>query len=171
MSSLVFPIAAESDLINLKSTFPRLRFWDTSGWKFKCVERKTQKGTKKRRKSGDGSDEVEGDDIEDDGGANDRLPFNEGDFKKALKIIQQVPVVLPISCVITSDMRDRCGPEAVNVDATFMVLNAGSREFIGIRDRRLQRLYLSPLIDLDDPHSLPAGYFKIHTGPTDCSTP
>ncbi len=54
--------------------------------------------------------------------------------------------------------------EAVNVDATFMVLNAGSREFIGIRDRRLQRLYLSPLIDLDDPHSLPAGYFKIHTG-------
>ncbi len=45
-----------------------------------------------------------------------------------------------------------------------MVLNAGSREFIGIRDRKLQRLYLSPLIDLDDPHSLPAGYFKIHTG-------
>ncbi|PBL01837.1 hypothetical protein ARMGADRAFT_230809 [Armillaria gallica] len=119
---------------------------DTSGWKFKCAERKTQKGTKKRRKSGDGSDEVEGDDTEDDGGANDRLPFNEGDFKKALKIIQQV------------------WAEAVNVDATFMVLNAGSREFIGIRDRKLQRLYLSPLIDLDDPRSLPAGYFKIHTG-------
>ncbi|KAK0226934.1 hypothetical protein EDD85DRAFT_153666 [Armillaria nabsnona] len=119
---------------------------DTSGWKFKCVERKTQKGTKKRRKPGDGSDEVEGDNIEDDGGANDRLPFNEGDFTKALKIIQQV------------------WAEAVNVDATFMVLNAGSREFIGIRDRKLQRLYLSPLIDLDDPCSLPAGYFKIHTG-------
>ncbi len=83
---------------------------DTSAWKFKRGERKTQKGTKKRRKSDDGSDEVEGDDIEDDGGANDRLPFNEGDFKKALKTIQQVPVVLPISCVITSDMRDRCGP-------------------------------------------------------------
>ncbi|PBL01857.1 hypothetical protein ARMGADRAFT_1071355 [Armillaria gallica] len=119
---------------------------DTSGWKFKCAERKAQKGTKKRRKSGDGSDEVEGDDIADDGGANDRLPFNEGDFKKALKIIQQV------------------WAEAVNVDATFMILNAGSREFIGIRDRKLQRLYLSPLIDLDDPRSLPAGYFKIHTG-------
>ncbi len=84
---------------------------DTSGWKFKCAERKTQKGTKKRRKSGDGSDEVEGDDIEDDGGANDRLPFNEGDFKKALKIIQQVPVILLIFCVITSDMRNRCGPK------------------------------------------------------------
>ncbi len=56
--------------------------------------------------------------------------------------------------------------EAVNVDATFMVLNAGSREFIGIRDRKLQRLYLSPLIDLGDPRSLPpaSGYFKIHTG-------
>ncbi|KAK0447981.1 hypothetical protein EV421DRAFT_1900645 [Armillaria borealis] len=119
---------------------------DTSGWKFKCGERKTQKGTKKRRISDDLSDEVEGDDTEDDGGANDRLPFNEGDFKKALKIIQQM------------------WAEAVNVDATFMVLNAGSREFIGIRDRKLQRLYLSPLIDLDDPSSLPAGYFKIHTG-------
>ncbi len=47
-----------------------------------------------------------------------------------------------------------------------MVLNAGSREFIGIRDRKLQRLYLSPLIDLGDPRSLPpaSGYFKIHTG-------
>ncbi|SJL01284.1 uncharacterized protein ARMOST_04602 [Armillaria ostoyae] len=123
---------------------------NSSGWKFKRAEIKTPKGTKKRRMSGDGSDEVEGDDTKDDGGANDdsvdRLPFNEGDFKKALKIIQQV------------------WAEAVNVDATFMVLNAGSREFIGIRDRKLQRLYLSPLIDLDDPHSLPAGYFKIHAG-------
>ncbi len=54
--------------------------------------------------------------------------------------------------------------EAVNVDATFMVLNAGSREFIGIRDRKSQRLYLSPLIDLDDPSSLLAGYFKVHAG-------
>ncbi|KAK0231444.1 hypothetical protein IW262DRAFT_1454455 [Armillaria fumosa] len=121
---------------------------DTSGWKFKCGGKKSPKGTKtqKRRKSGNESDEVEGGDIEDDGGANDRLPFNEGDFKKALKIIQQV------------------WAEAVNVDATFMVLNAGSREFIGIRDRKLQRLYLSPLIDLDDPGSLPVGYFKLHTG-------
>ncbi|KAK0498169.1 hypothetical protein EDD18DRAFT_79528 [Armillaria luteobubalina] len=119
---------------------------DTSRWKFKCAERKTPKGTKKRRKSGDESDEVEGGNVAGDGGTNDRLPFNEGDFKKALKIIQQV------------------WAEAVNVDATFMVLNAGRREFIGIRDRKLQRLYLSPLIDLDDPCSLPAGYFKIHTG-------
>ncbi|KAK0490413.1 hypothetical protein IW261DRAFT_1601273 [Armillaria novae-zelandiae] len=119
---------------------------DTSGWKFKCSERKSPKGTRKRRKSGDESDDVEEGNIEDDGGANDRLPFNEGDFKKALKIIQQV------------------WAEAVNVDATFVVLNAGRREFIGIRDRKLQRLYLSPLIDLDDPSSLPAGYFKIHTG-------
>ncbi|KAK0490396.1 hypothetical protein IW261DRAFT_11613 [Armillaria novae-zelandiae] len=119
---------------------------DTSGWKFKCGERKTPKGTKKRQKSGNESDEVEGCDIEDDGGASDRLLFNEGDFKKAQKIIQQV------------------WAEAVNIDATFMVLNAGSREFIGMRDRKLQRLYLSPLIDLDDPSSLPAGYFKIHTG-------
>ncbi|KAK0498160.1 hypothetical protein EDD18DRAFT_1350781 [Armillaria luteobubalina] len=118
---------------------------DTSRWKFKCGEKKSPKGTKKRRKSGDESDDVE-DDIEDDGGANDRLPFNEGDLKKALKIIQQV------------------WAEAVNVDATFMVLNAGSREFIGVRDRKLQRLYLSPLIDLDDPSTLSTGYFKIHTG-------
>ncbi len=35
---------------------------------------------------------------------------------------------------------------------------------LGIRDRKLQRLYLSPLIDLADPSSLPAGYFKIHAG-------
>ncbi|KAK0205964.1 hypothetical protein DFS33DRAFT_1381067 [Desarmillaria ectypa] len=123
---------------------------NTSGWKFKCGERKPRKEAKRRSISGDGSDEVEGDDIEDDGGANDesvyRLPFNKGDFTKALKIVQQV------------------WAEAVNVDATFMVLNAGSREFIGIRDRKLQRLYLSPLIDLDDPVGLPAGYFKIHAG-------
>ncbi|KAK0231417.1 hypothetical protein IW262DRAFT_1478622, partial [Armillaria fumosa] len=119
---------------------------DTSRWKFKCGEKKSPKGTKKRQKPGDESDDVEEGDIEADGGANDRLPFNEGDLKKALKIIQQV------------------WAEAVNVDATFMVLNAGRREFIGIRDRKLQRLYLSPLIDLDDPCSLPAGYFKIHTG-------
>ncbi|KAK0447982.1 hypothetical protein EV421DRAFT_2033052 [Armillaria borealis] len=92
---------------------------------------------------------IEGDDIgfEDDGGTNDdALSFNEDDFTNALKIIQNVSV----------------WAEAVNVDATFMVLNTGSREFIGIRDRKLQRLYLSPLIDLDDPSSLPAGYFKIH---------
>ncbi|PBK65691.1 hypothetical protein ARMSODRAFT_1022134 [Armillaria solidipes] len=91
---------------------------------------------------------IEGDDIgfEDDGGTNDdALSFND-DFTDALKIIQQV------------------WAEAVNVDATFMVLNAGSREFIGIRDRKLQRLYLSSLVDLDDPNSLPAGYFKVHAG-------
>ncbi|SJL01264.1 uncharacterized protein ARMOST_04582 [Armillaria ostoyae] len=91
---------------------------------------------------------IEGDDIgfEDDGGTNDdALSFND-DFTDALKIIQQV------------------WAEAVNVDATFMVLNNGSREFIGIRDRKLQRLYLSPLIDLDDPNSLQAGYFKVHVG-------
>ncbi len=46
-----------------------------------------------------------------------------------------------------------------------MVLNAGSREYIGIRDRKLQRLYLSPFIDLDKPDTvLRPGYFKIHTG-------
>ncbi|KAK0226938.1 hypothetical protein EDD85DRAFT_958183 [Armillaria nabsnona] len=92
---------------------------------------------------------IEGDDIgfEDDGGTNDdALLFNEDDFTNTLKIIQQV------------------WAEAVNADATFMVLNAGNREFIGIRDRQLQRLYLSPLIDLDDPSSLPAGYFKVHAG-------
>ncbi|KAK0202595.1 hypothetical protein DFS33DRAFT_1384965 [Desarmillaria ectypa] len=91
------------------------------------------------------SDEVEGDDIEDDGGANDdtvhRLPFNKGDFTKVLKVIQQL----------------------VNTDATFMVLNAGSREFIGIRYRKLQRLYLSPFIDLDNPVGPSVSYFKIHT--------
>ncbi|SJL01280.1 uncharacterized protein ARMOST_04598 [Armillaria ostoyae] len=89
---------------------------------------------------------IEGNDIgfEDDGGTNDdALSFND-DFTDVLKIIQQV------------------WAEAVNVNATFMVLNAGSREFIGIRDRESQRL--SPLIDLDDPNSLPAGYFKVHTG-------
>ncbi|KAK0231425.1 hypothetical protein IW262DRAFT_1454438 [Armillaria fumosa] len=74
------------------------------------------------------------------------VPFNRDDFTNALKIIQQV------------------WAEAVNVDATFIVLNAGNQEFIGIRDRNLRRLYLSPLIDLNDPSSLPAGYFKIHTG-------
>ncbi|KAK0437296.1 uncharacterized protein EV420DRAFT_1588509, partial [Desarmillaria tabescens] len=127
---------------------------NTSEWKFKSGERKTPKRTKRKPKLGDGSDEVEGGNSEDeceasggvDDGSGHRLSFNKGDFTKALKIIQQV------------------WAEAVNVDATFMVLNAGSREFIGIRDRKLQRLYLSPLIDLDDPSSLPAGYFKIHTG-------
>ncbi|KAK0231439.1 hypothetical protein IW262DRAFT_482628 [Armillaria fumosa] len=92
---------------------------------------------------------IEGDNLrlEDDSGINDgAVSFNEDDFTNALKIIQQV------------------WAEAVNVDVTFVVLNAGNREFIGIRDRKLQRLYLSPLIDLDDPSSLPAGYFKIHTG-------
>ncbi|KAK0231420.1 hypothetical protein IW262DRAFT_481743 [Armillaria fumosa] len=92
---------------------------------------------------------IEGDNLrlEDDSGINDGAEsFNEDDFTNALKIIQQV------------------WAEAVNVDATFVVLNAGNREFIGIRDRKLQRLYLSPLIDLDDPSSLPAGYFKIHAG-------
>ncbi|KAK0205961.1 hypothetical protein DFS33DRAFT_546600 [Desarmillaria ectypa] len=122
----------------------------TSGRKSKGGERKTRKETKKRSRSGDESDEVEGDDIEGDGGAHHdsvhKPLFNDGDFTKALKIIQQV------------------WAEAVNIDATFMVLNAGSREFIGIRDRKLQRLYLSPLIDLDDPVGPPAGYFKIHAG-------
>ncbi|KAK0447999.1 hypothetical protein EV421DRAFT_1705895 [Armillaria borealis] len=63
-----------------------------------------------------------------------------------------------------SDIEFGVWAEAVNVDATFMVLDVGSREFIGIRDRKLQRLYLSPLIDLDDPNSLPVGYFKVHAG-------
>ncbi|KAK0498166.1 hypothetical protein EDD18DRAFT_79463 [Armillaria luteobubalina] len=92
---------------------------------------------------------IEGDNLrlEDDSGINNgAVSFNEDDFTNALKIIQQV------------------WAEAVNVDATFIVLNAGNREFIGIRDRKLRRLYLSPLIDLDDPSNLPAGYFKIHAG-------
>ncbi|KAK0437290.1 uncharacterized protein EV420DRAFT_1753512 [Desarmillaria tabescens] len=125
---------------------------NTSGWKFKLPERKLRKAGSKRKPAS--PDEVGGDNSEDEcdasGGADDgsvhRLPFTKGDFYKALKIIQQV------------------WAEAVNVDVTFMVLNAGSREFIGIRDRNLQRLYLSPLIDLDNPGSLPAGYFKIHAG-------
>ncbi|KAK0498165.1 hypothetical protein EDD18DRAFT_79419 [Armillaria luteobubalina] len=85
--------------------------------------------------------------FEGDSGINNgAVSFNEDDFTNALKIIQQI------------------WAEAVNVDATFIVLNAGNREFIGIRDRKLQRLYLSPLIDLDNPSSFPAGYFEIHTG-------
>lgn len=121
---------------------------NTSAWPFKRAVRKSRKGTKKRSASGDGSDEDDGNG--DDGGADEdslsRLPFSRFEFAKALRIIQQI------------------WAEAVNIDATFMVLNAGSREFIGIRDRQLQRLYLSPLIDLDNPGSLPAGYFEIHTG-------
>ncbi len=50
------------------------------------------------------------------------------------------------------------------MDATFIVLNCGSLEYIGIRDRKLQRLYLSKLLDLDDPDPSKPGYFKIHTG-------
>lgn len=45
-----------------------------------------------------------------------------------------------------------------------MVLNCANLEYIGIRDRKLQRLYLSPLLDLENPMRSRPGYFEIHTG-------
>ncbi|KAK0490411.1 hypothetical protein IW261DRAFT_11959 [Armillaria novae-zelandiae] len=125
---------------------------DCRGWKFRRERKNVPKKSKVRRRSDDDHDAEDGesggndinDDGVDDGGV--MLPFTQQAYSKAKKIVQQI------------------WAEAVNVDATFIVLNAASREYIGIRDRKLQRLYLSPLIDLDNPATVSQGYFKIHTG-------
>ncbi|KAK0498156.1 hypothetical protein EDD18DRAFT_79015 [Armillaria luteobubalina] len=125
---------------------------DSRGWKFRRERKNVQKKSKGKRRLDDDPDEEDGesggndvnDDGADDGGGT--LPFTQSAYSKAKKIVQQI------------------WAEAVNVDATFIVLNAASREYIGIRDRKLQRLYLSPLIDLDKPATVSQGYFKIHTG-------
>ncbi|KAK0429852.1 hypothetical protein EV421DRAFT_1913971 [Armillaria borealis] len=125
---------------------------DSRGWKFGRERKNGQKKSKVRRRPDNDPDEEDGetgggdigDDDADDGGVT--LPFTQQAYSKAKKIVQQI------------------WAEAVNVDATFIVLNAASREYIGIRDRKLQRLYLSPLIDLDNPATVSQGYFKIHTG-------
>lgn len=125
---------------------------DTRAWKFRRGRENAQKKSGVRRRSDDGPDEEDGEtgggDIDGDSAEEGvTLPYTQEDFDKAKKIIQQI------------------WAEAVNVDSTFIVLNAGSREYIGIRDRKLQRLYLSPFIDLDKPDTvLRPGYFKIHTG-------
>ncbi|KAK0452002.1 uncharacterized protein EV420DRAFT_702442 [Desarmillaria tabescens] len=94
-----------------------------------------------------GDDDVDNNDSSDSPVAvEDTLLFTQGEYSTALKVIQQI------------------WAEAVNIDATFMVLNCGSLEYIGIRDRKLQRLYLSPLLDLGNPAPDSPGYFKIHTG-------
>ncbi|KAK0191553.1 hypothetical protein F5146DRAFT_605344 [Armillaria mellea] len=125
---------------------------DSRRWKFQRERKTLQKKSKVRRRPDDDHDEEDGEnggnDIDNDGAYDGRvpLPFTQQAYSKAKKIVQQI------------------WAEAVNVDATFLVLNAASREYIGIRDRKLQRLYLSPLIDLDNPATVPQGYFKIHTG-------
>ena len=49
--------------------------------------------------------------------------------------------------------------EAVNDDATFVVINAGNLEIIGKRDRATQSLYISNVIDVTA-----CDYGKLHTG-------
>ncbi|KAK0205958.1 hypothetical protein DFS33DRAFT_1381055 [Desarmillaria ectypa] len=130
---------------------------DTRRWKFKesksSKKRVRQESDTGNRHSNDDDDERrarDDDEDEDDsnvhGTADDTLPFTEADYLTALVVIQQI------------------WAEAVNIDATFMVLNCGNLEYIGIRDRKLQRLYLSPLLDLGNPLPDSPGYFKIHTG-------
>ncbi|PBK65683.1 hypothetical protein ARMSODRAFT_1087307, partial [Armillaria solidipes] len=129
---------------------------DTRRWKFK-VSKSSKKRARKESDTGnqdsddDGNEEYTGDGGEgrkDSDGPDtaDSLPFFREDYEAALKVIQQI------------------WAEAVNIDATFIVLNCGSLEYIGIRDRKLQRLYLSKLLDLDNPDPSKPGYFKIHAG-------
>ncbi|SJL01255.1 uncharacterized protein ARMOST_04573 [Armillaria ostoyae] len=134
---------------------------DTRRWKFKVSKSpkkriRQESDTGNRDSNDDGGGRHTGDDEEDEedeegsdvqaGTTDDALPFTRGDYLTALKVIQQI------------------WAEAVNIDATFIVLNCGSLEYIGIRDRKLQRLYLSPLLDLGNPNPDTPGYFKIHTG-------
>ncbi|KAK0498139.1 hypothetical protein EDD18DRAFT_78603 [Armillaria luteobubalina] len=129
---------------------------DTRRWKF-MVPKSSKKRVRKESDTGnqDSNDDDnetynENDDEDKEGSvvpdSADSLPFYREDYEAALKVIQQI------------------WAEAVNIDATFIVLNCGSLEYIGIRDRKLQRLYLSKLLDLDDPDPSKPGYFKIHTG-------
>ncbi|KAK0226931.1 hypothetical protein EDD85DRAFT_153603 [Armillaria nabsnona] len=112
---------------------------DTRRWKFGGV-RSSKKPESDNPHLTDAGGDVESNTDDD------TLPFTEGDYHKALKIVQQI------------------WAEAVNIDATFIVLNCANLEYIGIRDRKLQRLYLSPLLDLRNPKPDRPGYFKIHTG-------
>jgi len=48
-------------------------------------------------------------------------------------------------------------------DASFLIFHAGNLEFIGIRHRQSQTLYISRLIDVPDDTKLPA-YNRIHVG-------
>ncbi|KAK0231424.1 hypothetical protein IW262DRAFT_1454437 [Armillaria fumosa] len=129
---------------------------DTRRWKFK-ISRQPKKRARPESDNRHSTDDKRDDDSDhedgdDDGERNDgecdddALPFTEVDYQKALKIVQQI------------------WAEAVNIDATFIVLNCANLEYIGIRDRKRQRLHLSPLLDLQNPKPSTPGYFKIHTG-------
>jgi hypothetical protein len=50
--------------------------------------------------------------------------------------------------------------QAVRSDATLLVVSSGNFEFIGVRHRESQTLYLSPLIDVQNTST----YAKLHTG-------
>ncbi|KAK0191564.1 hypothetical protein F5146DRAFT_605694 [Armillaria mellea] len=132
---------------------------NTRRWKFK----KSKQPKKRARPEADANrhstdvddynkDDVDVDDGDDDGedgelnDDDDTLPFTEAEYHKALRVVQQI------------------WAEAVSIDATFIVLSCANLEYIGIRDRKLQRLYLSPLLDLQNIMPNKPRYFKIHTG-------
>ncbi|KNZ75775.1 hypothetical protein J132_01620 [Termitomyces sp. J132] len=59
------------------------------------------------------------------------------------------------------DILQQAWTEALVHDCTFLVINAGNVEVIGMRDRLTQTLYLSDVVFVGDP-SYP--YFQLHTG-------
>jgi hypothetical protein len=110
----------------------------------------------KREVSGDHKRKRGRDD--DDG---DYSPNRNAVGEKAHDIIQQVKVFIRSSHQNTNCSGFRkTWAEAVHSDATLMIFSSGNFEFIGVRHRDSQTLFLSPLIEVQ---SIPT-YAKLHTG-------
>lgn len=85
---------------------------------------------------------------------------------KAYHIVQQVCACRP-TCYFAVDhlIRNQAWAEAVHGDTTFIVMQSGNLELIGVRHRATQTLYMAPLrqIHVDKQYTGPS-YGKLHTG-------
>jgi hypothetical protein len=131
------------------------------------INKKASRSHKRKIKLNRGEDEDDRD-YEDDGDYDDDVDYlpsgyviEATDLGKAHNIIQQV-ILFTLSYNIDIDYSDfqKTWAEAVRNDATILVVNSGNFEFIGVRHRDSQTLFLSPLIEVQ---TTPA-YAKLHTG-------
>ena len=123
-----------------------------------------EKGKGKELAKGKGN--VQGGNDDEDGEEHDDIDidpsFKDKDDLSALYIVQQVSRYFILLKIHNSDMKYQVWAQASKADTSIMVVQSGNHEFVGIRHRLSQTLYVSDIIQ---PHACEEpSYGKIHVG-------
>ena len=125
------------------------------------------KGKEKEVTHGKGKVQVRNDDEDSDddggpGGGDIDPSYKDQHDLSALYIVQQASCFFVLPKIYNPDSRFQAWSQATKADTTIMVVQSGNYEFIGIRHRLSQTLYVSDIIQ---PHACEEpSYGKIHVG-------